>query len=82
MALHALLNFPQEVGCGHIERVAQLEQQPYAGAVAAQLDQRNVVAVHIRSQCQVGLTPLASGSQAAKGLSEGVIGFQMACSIS
>lgn len=66
---NAAFHFLDKLGRRNVECVAQVKHQTNAGAVAAQFNQRNVVAIDVRAECQVGLAPLSFGSQAAKCLS-------------
>ena len=70
----SLLNRPGAIQRG-VQCFAELEHHPDAGVVLPELDQRDVVAIDTRAQCQVSLTPLATCSEAAKGLPECLIWF-------
>ena len=57
----------------HIQRHAQAHQHAHARAAAAQFDQREVVAIHLHAQGQVGLTPAPLRAQLAQRLPQRLI---------
>ena len=76
VGLHAALNVAHQIRRGHVQGVTQSEHHSDARTVAAQLDQRHVVAVHVRAQRQLDLSPPALGAQVSQRLSESLIWFQ------
>ncbi len=50
----------------NVECIAKLIKHPHARAVFAEFDERDVVAINVSTQCQVGLTPFALSALASK----------------